>query len=129
MTATKRKNKPIIEQVLVEEAYPEGRVVATVPMRRDTKTGKLNYTPSALRTLDHLRALIQQVDRESSPGHIKSMRDALGMTQQQLANRLKVSSQTVSRWERGEVQPNTAALTRLRRLQATVRAKGIAVAR
>lgn len=41
---------------------------------------------------------------------IRSARDAAGLTQQSLANRLSVNVQTVSRWERGENEPDFAAL-------------------
>lgn len=124
---TAQKAKPVIELVFVQEYYPEGRVAARVPMRRDTDTGELNYTGAALRTLDQLRALIQSVTAGSTPGHIAALREAFGMTQQEFATRLKVTSQTVSRWERGEVAPNARALAAMRRLQATARRKGIAV--
>ena len=127
MTVKQAKRTSTIEDVLVEEAYSEGRVIATVAMRRDAETGQLSYTPSALRTLDRLRAVLQELDMTSSPGHICSLRDALGLTQQQFAQRLKVASQTVSRWERGEIRPGTTAIERLRRLQKTIRAKGIAI--
>lgn len=80
-----------------------------------------------MRTFDRLRAVLKQVSPKSTPGHIASLRDALGMTQQQFATRLKVTSQTVSRWERGEVRPNERALAAMRRLQAAARRKGIAV--
>jgi DNA-binding transcriptional regulator YiaG len=121
------KHAPVIEKILVEETYPEGRVAATVSMRRDPRTGELSYTASALRALDRLRAILVQVDEHSSPGHIRTLRESLGLTQQELADRLKVTGQTVSRWERGEVQPNQATLVRLRRVQANARKKGVTV--
>lgn len=96
-------------------------------MRRNPETGELSYTGTAMRKLDRLRAVVQDVTASSAPGHIASLRDALGMTQQQFATRLKVTSQTVSRWERGEVRPNERALAAMRRLQAAARRNGIAV--
>jgi DNA-binding transcriptional regulator YiaG len=119
--------KPVIETVFIQEIYPECRVAARVPMRRNPETGELSYTGTAMRTLDRLRSVIQDVTASSTSGHIVSLREALGMTQQQFATRLKVTSQTVSRWERGEVRPNERALAAMRRLQATARRKGIAV--
>lgn len=124
---TAGKAKPAIESVFVQEFYPEGRVAACVPMRRHPDTGELSYTGAALRTLDRLRSLIQDVTTFSTPGHIAALRDAVGMTQQEFAAKLRVTSQTVSRWERGEVNPNERALAAMRRLQATARRKGIAV--
>lgn len=40
-------------------------------------------------------------------------REARGLTQEQLAGRLGVSSMTVSRWERGAVDMNTGVLSAL----------------
>jgi transcriptional regulator with XRE-family HTH domain len=40
---------------------------------------------------------------------IKQAREALRLTQEQWAKRLGVSTRTISRWESGEVEPNTAA--------------------
>lgn len=125
MTAT--KHSPAIEKVLVEEVYPEGRVAATVSMRRDPRSGELSYTASAVRTLDRLRAILVQINEHSSPGHLKTLRESLGLTQQELADKLKVTSQTISRWERGEVQPNAGALKKLRRLQLSARKRGVTV--
>jgi DNA-binding transcriptional regulator YiaG len=126
MRATEKTN-PVIETVFVQEVYPEGRVATRVPMRRDPRTGELSYTGTAVRILDQLRSVLQNVSASSTPGHIVSLREALGLTQQQFAARLKVTSQTVSRWERGEVRPNEHALAAIRRLQAAARRKGIAV--
>jgi DNA-binding transcriptional regulator YiaG len=127
MSTTLSKHSPGIEKVLVEELYPEGRVAATVPMRRDPRSGELSYTASAMRTLDRLRAILVRIDEHSSPGHIRTLRETLGLSQQELADKLKVTSQTVSRWERGEVQPNAEALKKLGRIQASARKKGVAV--
>lgn len=127
MTTTRDRIRPVIEDVWVEESTPEGRIAAKVPMRRDPRTGELSYTATAMRTLDRLRAIATEVGQASTPGHIRSLRDALGFTQRQIAQRLRVTEQTVSRWERGDSQPNAEAIARLRRLQSEARKKGIAV--
>lgn len=41
---------------------------------------------------------------------IKNIREKKGLTQDQLAERVLVSRQAVSRWENGETQPNTETL-------------------
>lgn len=122
-----RTARPLIEQALVEQHYPEGRIIATVRVRRDPRTGEISFTPSAMRTFDHLRSLMMQVTPRSTPGHFHALRDALGLSQQEFAAKLKVSSQTVSRWERGESSPSKQALAALRRIQNNVKKKGIAV--
>ena len=46
---------------------------------------------------------------------LKSLREARGLTQEQLAERVLVTRQAVSRWETGETQPNTETLKLLSR--------------
>ncbi|MBR0374986.1 MAG: helix-turn-helix transcriptional regulator, partial [Firmicutes bacterium] len=41
---------------------------------------------------------------------IKDLREKKGLTQEQLAERVLVTRQAVSRWETGETQPNTDTL-------------------
>jgi len=41
---------------------------------------------------------------------LKSLREKRGLTQEQLAERVMVTRQAVSRWETGETQPNTDTL-------------------
>lgn len=46
---------------------------------------------------------------------LKSLREKSGLTQEQMAQRLLVTRQAVSRWETGETQPNTDTLKLLSR--------------
>ena len=46
---------------------------------------------------------------------LKSLREKRGLTQEQLAQRVLVTRQAVSRWETGETQPNTETLKLLSR--------------
>lgn len=46
---------------------------------------------------------------------LKTLREKHNLTQDQLANRVMVTRQAVSRWENGETQPNTDTLKRLSR--------------
>ena len=82
---------------------------------------------SAVRTLDRLRALLVGTDEHSSPGHVKTLRESLGLTQQALANKLRLTGQTISRWERGDTQPSAAALKKLRKIQLSARKTGVIV--
>ena len=41
---------------------------------------------------------------------LKNLREAKGLTQEQMAERVMVTRQAVSRWETGETQPNTDTL-------------------
>lgn len=125
--ANRKVAKVEIVRVLVEEQYPNGRVAVRVPMRRDARTGELHYTATAMRALDRLRSLIENVDRSSSPGHIASFREALGLSQVGFAAKLGVSSQTVSRWERGESAPSLGAIEAICKLQRRTGKEGVAV--
>ncbi|MCB6992172.1 helix-turn-helix domain-containing protein [bacterium 210820-DFI.6.37] len=44
---------------------------------------------------------------------LRNLREKNSLTQEQLAERLHVTRQAISRWETGETQPNTDALKRL----------------
>ena len=46
---------------------------------------------------------------------LKGLREQRGLTQEQLAERMMVTRQAVSRWETGETQPNTETLKLLSR--------------
>ena len=46
---------------------------------------------------------------------LKTLREKRGLTQEQLAQRVLVTRQAVSRWETGETQPNTETLKLLSR--------------
>ncbi|MBQ3404938.1 MAG: helix-turn-helix domain-containing protein [Oscillospiraceae bacterium] len=46
---------------------------------------------------------------------VRDLREKKGLTQEQLAERLMVTRQAVSRWENGETQPNTDTLKLLSR--------------
>ena len=43
-------------------------------------------------------------------GILKNLREKNNLTQEQLAERVQVTRQAVSRWETGETQPNTDTL-------------------
>lgn len=47
---------------------------------------------------------------------IKALRGKLGLTQKELAARVRVDAITVSRWERGEQHPSALAERQLSRL-------------
>ena len=47
---------------------------------------------------------------------LKTLREKHGLTQEQLAEKVLVTRQAVSRWENGETQPNTETLKLLSRL-------------
>jgi len=63
---------------------------------------------------------MDHIPDSAMPAHIRRLRQALGLTQIELAHRLGVSNVTVNRWERGRSFPSPAAHTLLNQLEATV---------
>ena len=56
------------------------------------------------------------------PARVKDLRERLGLTQMQMAERIGVSFATVNRWENGQSKPNRLAWRRLVDLEAEFRA-------
>jgi len=56
-----------------------------------------------------------------TPKRIIKIREALGLTQQQLADRLGAQQPTVARWETGANEPKGAYAMLLRQLSETVK--------
>ena len=51
------------------------------------------------------------------PEDIKAIREALGLTQEALAHKLRVELATVNRWENGHKKPSIVALKALQRME------------
>jgi len=90
------------------------------------RAGRPLLLPPAVRALDRLRALFAN-QRQITPGFVVSLREATGLTQEQLARRLGVSKMTVSRWECGRMRPSLSAAAALRRLQRKARQSGVVI--
>lgn len=48
-----------------------------------------------------------------APEQLKALREGLGLTQQELAERVGVTKQALSAWERGEYEPTLDSLLRI----------------
>jgi len=109
---------------------PDGRTVyVEVPgcwVTRD-RGGKIAFMPQAVRLLDRVRALAVRLDRPPSPGYITALREALGLTQKELAERMGVNKMSVSRWERGVSRPSVESLLGLEKLRRKAARKGVAL--
>ena len=57
-------------------------------------------------------------NKSNTPTSIRQIRSTLGLTQEQLADRLGVSFATVNRWEGGKSEPQRAALEAIQKLAA-----------
>jgi hypothetical protein len=107
---------------------PDGRTLyVEVPGRLVTKDrgGEMAFLPDGVRFLDRVRALAVKLDRPPSPGYLVTLRDALGLTQREMGERLGVSSLTISRWERGELRPRKGSLAALDKVRREAVQKGV----
>ena len=85
-------------------------------MARADKSGQIAFTPEGVRFLDRVRSLASRLPAPPSPAHIAAMRQALGLTQEELGERIGKSKLTVSRWERGTMRPSRSSTQALARL-------------
>ena len=90
------------------------------------RAGQPVLLPQAVRALDRLRAVFTN-QQQLTPGFIISLREATGLTQEQLGRNLGVSKMTVSRWERGRMRPGADAARGIRRLQAEASRAGVKI--
>ena len=109
---------------------PDQRSVAlTLPAEwviRD-KTGVTCLRPPAVRWLDRMRSLFTGIRPTPTAGFIRTLREALNLTQQQFGERLGVGKMSVSRWERGTMKPAEPAVKAMVRLRAAALHRGLLV--
>ena len=91
------------------------------------RDGETVFLPDAMDFLDKVQALAMKIESAPRPAHVTALREALGMTQAKFGAAVGVNKLTVSRWERGELKPGTAALKRLIKLQAGAVRRGVVI--
>jgi len=109
---------------------PDGRTLyVEVPGRWTTtdRGGRPAFLPQAVEFLDRVRALAVKLDRPPTPGYIVALREALGLTQKELGERIGVDKMTVSRWERGALRPSAESLTAMEELRRKAVRRGVAI--
>jgi DNA-binding XRE family transcriptional regulator len=105
----------------------DGRTLAVeIPGRWTTqdRDGSLALLPPAVHFLDRLQVLFSPMRTPPSPAYIKTLREALGLTQTGLGERLGVAKITISRWERGDLRPGGESLAKLESLRREVAREG-----
>jgi len=90
------------------------------------RSGQPLLLPPAVRALDRLRAAFT-IPEKITPGFIVSLREAMGLTQEQFGGRLGVTKMTVSRWERGTMRPSASMAAAIRNLQARAQREGVKI--
>ncbi len=120
------------ERVPYTMNLPDGRMVfLTLPaetVERDV-SGQLMLTPDGGRLLDRVRALAMKTPARPSPAYLRTLRDALGLTQEQLAKKLSRSTVTIKRWEAGTLRPGDEAVAAIQRMVDSASSRGVMVAR
>lgn len=90
--------------------------------------GEAAFTPQGVRFLDRIRALASSLDRPPSPAFITALREAAGLSQEELGARIGKNKLTVSRWERGVMRPGKESLRELNKLFARLKRTGVVLA-
>ena len=110
---------------------PDGRTLCVeVPGRwmATDRDGTPAFEPEAVRFLDRIRAaFLPVVNKAPSPGFLMTLREALGLTQRQFGDAVQVDKMTVSRWERGEFRPSSAALMKIEKLRKAALRRGLVI--
>ena len=110
---------------------PDGRTVCVeVPGRWTAadRDGTPAFLPPAVAFLDRIRALFMSLlDGPPSPGFITALREALGLTQEDLGAKLGVDRMSVSRWERGQIRPSKESLAALESVRSEAVRKGVVI--
>ncbi len=124
-------DRVIREDVPYTMLLPDRRtVLVLVPAEeceRDV-SGEILFKPEAVRRLDRVRVMAMNMPQALTPGFIRTLREALGLTQAQLGERVGVDKLTVYRWERGMVKPGPAALKGLGKLRREAVRRGVTLA-
>lgn len=94
-------------------------------LKADRSGGPL-LLPPAVRALDRLRAVFTTQAR-ITPGFVISLREAMGLTQQQFGRKLGVTKMTVSRWECGRMRPSRSMVAAIRNVQSRLKNKGVKI--
>jgi len=107
---------------------PDGRTLfVEMPgryVRRD-RSGTVGFSVAGMQFLDHLRALAMEIVHPPTPGHVVALREALGLTQKQLGEKVGVNKLTVSRWERGRIVPGPSSVSKLSTLRKQAVRRGV----
>lgn len=126
----KQTPKPLTDDVPFTARLPDGRTLfVLVPAKwcELDAGGEVLFKPGAARFLDRVQAMAQRVRDKPTPGMVRSLREALGLTQAELGERLGVSNITVYRWEAGRVEPNARAVKQLETLRRDAGRRGVVI--
>ena len=125
-----KKPQPIEDDVPFTAKLSDGRTLfVLVPAKwcgRDAD-GEVLFKPEAVRLIDRIQALAMKSPKAPTPGYVRTLRQALGVTQKELSERIGVDRMTVYRWERGTVHPGAGAAKALDELRRQAGRRGTVV--
>jgi DNA-binding XRE family transcriptional regulator len=123
-----RPNSPPLPDLPYTMNLPDGRIVfVTIPGEytiRD-RSGEIGFRPEGVRLLDRVRAMAMKVQGQPTPGHIAVLREALGLTQEQMGRKLGVNKLTISRYECGRLRPSARVLRAMEKLREKAASRGV----
>jgi DNA-binding transcriptional regulator YiaG len=90
--------------------------------------GEVLFKPEASRFIDRIQTLAMRTPAVPTPGYVRTLREALGLTQAELGERLGVDKATVARWENGKVRPGRKAASAMDKLRRQSGRRGTTVA-
>jgi DNA-binding XRE family transcriptional regulator len=110
---------------------PDGRTVfVEVPGRlvATDRSGETGFLPEGVRFLDRVRAMAMKVQGVPTPGHILALREAMGLTQEQMGRKIGVNKLTISRYECGRLRPSPRTIRAMEKLRQQAGRRGIVLA-
>lgn len=122
--------EPLVDYPYVMKLKDGRMIYVEVPGRwtvRD-RSGEIGFLPPAVKLLDHIQVLaMSMTSRPVTPGYLKTLREALGLTQTQMGERVGVDKMTVWRWEQGQLKPSKESLAALEKLRRQTVRKGVMI--
>jgi DNA-binding XRE family transcriptional regulator len=89
--------------------------------------GDTAFTPAGVRFLDRVRALFMPMRPHLTPGFIRTLREALHLTQHQFGEAVGVDKMTVFRWEKGILRPSEESVKAIKRLRDKAVRRGVEI--
>ena len=96
-----------------------------VSAESDPKTGELILNAPALRLLDRVRTLLSPMPAKMTPGRLRTFREALGKTPDEMAALLAIAGSEWASWEAGDAKPQPDQLAELEQLRQRTARGGV----
>lgn len=130
-TKRSRTRRAIRDDVPYTAKLPDGRTLFVLVPAKWCKldaSGEVLFTPDAARFIDRVQTLAMRTPSAPTPGYVRTLREALGLTQAELAERIGVDKMTVARWEWGKLRPRRSAAAALDKLRRDAGRRGQTIA-